>query len=292
MKRVEEKAYAKINLILNVVGLRPDGYHDIQSVMHSLKLCDNVTVEQTEGADVTVTSNVDTIPLDESNLVVVAVKEFEAKTGVKTGGLHIHIEKNIPSNSGMGGGSSDAAATLRALNEIFETKLSKDELADIGANVGSDVPFCVFGGCACVDGKGDIVVPADPMPDCTIVVCKPSVSVSTQKMYNRLDRADLPTRENGTAVLLMALKWENMTAIGECVNNIFEKVLMKNERNAVEQIKGIMTQFGAIGTAMTGSGPAVYGIFENELYARVASETVRQQLGSTGVFIAETAPMK
>ena len=131
MKKVEEKAYAKVNLVLNIGDHRPDGYHDIQTVMQSLELHDDVTVEQTGGAGVTVTTNVETIPTDENNLAVKAVKAFAAKTGVQADGLSIHIEKRIPVAAGLGGGSSDAAATLRALNQIYETNLSLDELAEI-----------------------------------------------------------------------------------------------------------------------------------------------------------------
>ncbi len=135
MKKVEEKAYAKINLVLNIGDLRPDGYHDIQTIMQSLELHDDVTVEQTGGTGITVTASVDTIPTDESNLAVKAVKAFAAKTGVPADGLSIHIEKRIPVAAGLGGGSSDAAATLRALNVLYETNLSVDELAEIGIEV-------------------------------------------------------------------------------------------------------------------------------------------------------------
>lgn len=292
MKRVEEKAYAKINLKLNVVGRREDGYHDIQSVMHSLKLCDNVTVEQTEGSGVTVTADVDTIPLNDDNLVVAAVKAFEAKTGVDVGGLHINIEKKIPVEAGLGGGSSDAAATLRALNQIYETNLSEDELAEIGVEVGSDVPFCVFGGCACVDGRGDLVVPVNPMPECAIVICKPSLSLSTKKMYGRLDKTGHAVRKDGTAGILLALQWENLIAMSERVDNAFEDVLLKNEKTTVDLIKDTMKNFDALGASMTGTGPAVYGIFENDLYARVAAETLEQQLASIYPEVIVTAPLR
>lgn len=292
MKRVEEKAYAKINLKMNVMGLREDGYHDIQSVMHSLALCDDVTVEQTEGAAVTVTSNVDTIPLDENNLVVAAVKVFEAKTGVNVGGLAIHIEKRIPVEAGLGGGSSDAAATLRALNQMYETNLSQDELAEIGIEVGSDVPFCVYGGCACVDGKGDLVVPTNPMPACAIIVCKPALSLSSKKMYGRIDKAGDTLHKEGTAGLLLALQWENLIAMSERVDNMFEEVLLKNEKTTVDLIKDTMKNFGAMGTSMTGSGPAVFGIFENDLYARVAAETLKQQLANVYPEVIVTEPLR
>lgn len=290
MKKVEEKAYAKINLVLNVGDLRPDGYHDIQTIMQSLELHDDVTVEQVDGAGVTVTTNVDTIPQDESNLVVKAVKAFAAKTGVQADGLSIHIEKRIPVAAGLGGGSSDAAATLRALNEIYETNLSLDELAEIGMEVGSDVPFCVHGGCAYVEGKGDMVVPTTPLPQCVIVVGKPDLTVSTEKMYQRFDQAELPPRADHTSEIMLGLRWENVKAVAEGVGNAFEQVLMKNERNTVDMMKEVMNQFGTLGTAMTGSGPAVYGIFDNELYARVAAETLRQRLTGKPEVI-ETEPM-
>ena len=290
MKKVEEKAYAKINLVLNIGDLRPDGYHDIQTIMQSLELHDDVTVEQTGGTGITVTASVDTIPTDESNLAVKAVKAFAAKTGVPADGLSIHIEKRIPVAAGLGGGSSDAAATLRALNVLYETNLSVDELAEIGIEVGSDVPFCVHGGCAYVEGKGDMVVPTTPLPQCIIVIGKPDLAISTEKMYQRFDQAELPQRADHTPEIMLGLRWENLKAVAESVGNAFEQVLMKNERNTVDMMKEVMNQFGTLGTAMTGSGPAVFGIFDNELYARVASETLRQRLKGNPE-IVETEPM-
>ena len=290
MKKVAEKAYAKINLVLNIGDLRPDGYHDIQTIMQSLELHDDVTVEQTGGTGITVTASVDTIPTDESNLAAKAVKAFAAKTGVPADGLSIHIEKRIPVAAGLGGGSSDAAATLRALNVLYETNLSVDELAEIGIEVGSDVPFCVHGGCAYVEGKGDMVVPTTPMPQCIIVIGKPDLAISTEKMYQRFDQAELPQRADHTPEIMLGLRWENLKAVAESVGNAFEQVLMKNERNTVDMMKEVMNQFGTLGTAMTGSGPAVFGIFDNELYARVASETLRQRLKGNPE-IVETEPM-
>lgn len=290
MKKVEEKAYAKINLVLNIGDRRPDGYHDIQTIMQSLELHDDVTVEQTGGTGITVTASVDTIPTDESNLAVKAVKAFAAKTGVPADGLSIHIEKRIPVAAGLGGGSSDAAATLRALNQIYETNLSLDELAEIGMEVGSDVPFCIHGGCAYVEGKGDMVVPTTPLPQCIIVVGKPDLTVSTEKMYQRYDQVELPARADHTPEIMLGLRWENLKAVAEGVGNAFEQVLMKNERNTVDMMKEVMNQFGTLGTAMTGSGPAVFGIFDNELYARVAAETLRQRLKGNPE-IVETEPM-
>ena len=258
--------------------------------MQSLELHDDVTVEQTGGTGITVTASVDTIPTDESNLAVKAVKAFAAKTGVPADGLSIHIEKRIPVAAGLGGGSSDAAATLRALNVLYETNLSVDELAEIGIEVGSDVPFCVHGGCAYVEGKGDMVVPTTPMPQCIIVIGKPDLAISTEKMYQRFDQAELPQRADHTPEIMLGLRWENLKAVAESVGNAFEQVLMKNERNTVDMMKEVMNQFGTLGTAMTGSGPAVFGIFDNELYARVASETLRQRLKGNPE-IVETEPM-
>ena len=276
--------------MLNIGDLRPDGYHDIQTIMQSLELHDDVTVEQTGGTGITVTASVDTIPTDESNLAVKAVKAFAAKTGVPADGLSIHIEKRIPVAAGLGGGSSDAAATLRALNVLYETNLSVDELAEIGIEVGSDVPFCVHGGCAYVEGKGDMVVPTTPMPQCIIVIGKPDLAISTEKMYQRFDQAELPQRADHTPEIMLGLRWEILKAVAESVGNAFEQVLMKNERNTVDMMKEVMNQFGTLGTAMTGSGPAVFGIFDNELYARVASETLRQRLKGNPE-IVETEPM-
>ena len=287
---VTEAAYAKLNLTLDVLKKQDDGYHTIKSIMQSVQLCDQVTLTKTEGTEVKLTSNVDTIPLDESNTAMAAVRAFENKTERKVEGLEIHIEKNIPVECGAGGGSSDAAAVLRGLNELYETNLSRVELAKVAGNVGSDVPFCVMKNTSIVGGTGDEVEELPGLDDCWFVLCKPDFSLSTADMYERLDGVEPATRPDhaGMIMALGALSWANdIASVAKRVENVFEVVLTGEERDAVADIKETLLDNGALGAAMSGSGPLTYGIFDNEEAAKKAVEALQAKYKD--VFLTEPA---
>ena len=273
---VTEAAYAKLNLTLDVLDKVESGYHTIKSIMQSVELCDQITLTKTDGADVAVTSNVDTIPLDETNTVMKAVRAFEKKTEIKVEGLTIHIEKNIPVACGAGGGSSDAAAVLRGLNELYETGLPRYELASAGLDVGSDVPFCVFRDTSIVEGIGAQVESLPGLPDCWLVLCKPDFSLSTAEMYKRMDEVE-PASKPDHVTMIVALGWGDMKAIGSRLENVFEVVLTGEERDAVADIKEILLNNGALGAAMTGSGPMTYGLFTDEDAAKKAVEALKEK---------------
>lgn len=283
---VTEKAKAKINLTLDVLAVREDGYHDIKSVMQTVELCDQVTLTKTEEDGIKVTANVDTVPLDESNTVVAAVRAFEEKTGAAVGGLSIHLEKNIPVAAGIGGGSSDAAAVLRGLDKLYGTNLPVTELAKIGINVGSDVPFCVYGGTCVVEGRGEEVGRLTGLSSGWIVLCKPDFSLSSHEMYQRFGSEEMEPQTDVVTVML-ALEWEDVEAVAKRVQNVFETVLTDEERAAVSGIKETMLNCGAAGAAMSGSGPMVYGIFIDEAQAKKAVEAL--QATYSQVFLTEPA---
>lgn len=285
---VTEPAYAKLNLTLDVVEKLEDGYHSIKSIMQSVQLCDQVTLTKTDGTGVKLTSNVDTIPLDESNTAMAAVRAFAAKTDVSVEGLEIHIEKNIPVECGAGGGSSDAAAVLRGMNELYETGLPRYDLAKIGADVGSDVPFCVYGETSMVEGMGNTVDSLPGLEGCWFVLCKPDFTLSTAEMYERMDGVEPASKPDhaGMILALGALCWaEDIGSIAKRVENVFEVVLTGEERDAVADIKETLLDNGALGAAMSGSGPLTYGIFDSEATANKAADALRQKYSE--VFVTE-----
>lgn len=258
-------SYAKINLTLDITGRRADGYHLLRMVMQSVSLSDRLTLTAAEPG-IRIQCGKADIPCDESNTVHKAAAAFFAHAG-KTPCVDIRIEKTIPSQAGLGGGSTDAAGVLHALNRMFETGYSPETLCKIGETVGADVPFCVLGGTALAEGIGEKLTPLSPLPHCRIVICKPPVGVNTGKAYALAD--SLGFAGTSTNDMLQALQTGNLKHVTASLGNDFERVV-KLEK--VEQIKQTMAQSGALGACMTGSGSAVYGIFEDERFAAACKE--------------------
>ena len=261
----EEKAYAKINLSLDITGKRADGYHLLETVMQSVSLYDTVRVEK--GPEITVSCSDPRVP-PEKNIARKAAGAFFAAAGI-SGGARIYIEKRIPMEAGMAGGSTDAAAVLRALNSLYGGKFSLRELCAIGAGVGADVPFCVRGGTCLAKGIGEILTPLPPMMDCSIVVVKPPEGISTAEAYRKIDESGLSL--SGTAQVVEALKAGDLEALGKSCSNVFELAIPLKSR---ERIKKAMKQSGALGACMTGSGSAVYGLFARQEEARACARVL------------------
>ncbi|MDY4953637.1 MAG: 4-(cytidine 5'-diphospho)-2-C-methyl-D-erythritol kinase [Candidatus Onthomonas sp.] len=272
---VTEVAYAKVNLTMDVLEPRPDGYHDVKSVMQEVQLCDKVTLTRTDDDKLVLTSNVDTLPLDEDNTIIKAVRAFEKETGASVGGLSIHLEKNIPVEAGVGGGSSDAAAVLRGLDELYGRNKPLVEQTGMAAEVGSDVPFFLYGGTCIVEGKGDVVGRLAGLPDCWFVLCKPDFSLSTAEMYKRVDDQKLSDDRPDSLSVMLGLEWQELEFVAKRVGNVFEQVLTEEEQKAVSGIKETLLSCGAMGASMSGSGPLVYGIFEGEEEAKKAVDALK-----------------
>lgn len=272
---VTEVAYAKVNLTMDVLEPRPDGYHDVKSVMQEVQLCDKVTLTRTDDDKLVLTSNVDTLPLDENNTIIKAVRAFEKETGASVGGLSIHLEKNIPVEAGVGGGSSDAAAVLRGLDELYGRNKPLVEQTGMAAEVGSDVPFFLYGGTCIVEGKGDVVGRLAGLPDCWFVLCKPDFSLSTAEMYKRVDDQKLSDDRPDSLSVMLGLEWQELEFVAKRVGNVFEQVLTEEEQKAVSGIKETLLSCGAMGASMSGSGPLVYGIFEGEEEAKKAVDALK-----------------
>lgn len=258
MITVCESAYAKLNLTLDVLGKREDGYHDLKSVMQTVAYCDDISLDIGTGEPWSLTCTDPEIPADSRNLAWKAARAFYDATGIKDEGLTIHITKRIPSQAGMGGGSSDAAAVLRALNRYYADPLTPMALADVGARVGSDVPFCVIGGTVMCEGRGERLRPITPMPDCVILVCKPEFSMSTPALYRELDEAGIHVHPNNDAMEI-ALQNGDIPAVGKLLCNVFDPVVTASYP-LMDQLRQMYMDAGAYGCQMSGSGSAFFGI--------------------------------
>jgi 4-diphosphocytidyl-2-C-methyl-D-erythritol kinase len=268
---MKDAAYAKINLSLDITGRRADGYHTLRTVMQSISLCDTVTLLEGDAGKIEVICS-GGAPCGKGNTVYRAAEEFFRRTG-KKGSASFRIEKRIPAQAGLGGGSADAAAALRLLNRRFQTGLSAENLREIGLSAGADVPFCVEGGTALAEGIGEKLTVLSPLPECWIAVCKPPEGISTREAYAAFDapgRAE--TGSGSTGRLLAALKTGSLPDAAAGLGNMFEA---GNAPGSVRAIKARMASAGALGACMTGSGSAVFGLFGGETAARQCADGLR-----------------
>lgn len=273
------KAYAKINLTLDILGILPDGYHDLEMVMQSVSLCDSVAVRIGCGGDVSVISNVGHIPNDERNIAVKAARAFSDAYGKDCGGIAIAMEKRVPSSAGMAGGSADGAAVLRLLNELNEKPFSEKELCEIGLTVGADVPFCLMGGTSLAKGKGEILTELGIMPDCYIVIGKPRRGMSTKAVFTEIDSHPI-YKHPDTDGMIRAIKDGNIHGVADYVYNVFEPVV-SFEVPDILAIKRTLRECGALCAAMTGSGSAVFGIFQSKKNAENAKNVLKRRFVDT-----------
>ena len=270
MTTLYEGAFAKLNLTLDVLGKREDGYHDLQSVMQTISIRDDIEIDVGTGKAWTLECDKPGIPTDETNLAWKAARVYCETLKIDPNGIAIRITKRIPSQAGMGGGSADAAAVLRALNRHYDSPLSIMALAELGAQVGSDVPFCVLCGTAMVEGRGERLRKLPDMPDCFIVVCKPEFSSSTPELYRKIDETVIGQRPDHQA-MESALLAGDLQKIADNIWNVFDPVVTKDHLE-LNYIKSIFNSYGAIAYQMTGSGSAVFAIVtEFELAAVVCN---------------------
>lgn len=258
--RVTLKAPAKINLTLDVLAKRPDGYHEIEMVMTTVDLADRISITSIESNRIIIDCPTAYVPLDERNHAYQAAKIVKEKFGISRG-VHIQIEKNIPIAAGLAGGSSDAAATIKALNQLWNLQMNVEEMADLGAKVGSDVSFCVYGGTAIARGRGEKIQPISPPPSCWVVLAKPPIGVSTGDVYGAVDVANLGPGK--TKEMAGAIKNKDFKAVCGNLNNHLENVTL-NLYPEVKRIKETMIRSGAEGVLMSGSGPTVFALTEKE----------------------------
>ena len=266
MKKVVTKAFAKINLSLDVLGKLENGYHEVQMVMQTVSVFDLVTVEKTNSG-IELSTNLPYLPIDRGNIAYKAAEEFFNYTGIKSG-VRIDISKRIPVGAGLAGGSSNASAVLKAMNKLFNTGLSLKELCSIGVKLGADVPYCILGGTRLAEGIGEKLSPLPKMPKCTIILVKPSFSISTKTVYEKIDSCTDFKRPE-TQNLIKGLREGSLDTIVSSMGNVLEEVSI-TEHPILQNLKNELMELGAIGAQMSGSGPTVFGIFDSYDTAREA----------------------
>lgn len=276
--KLTELAPAKLNLTLEVGEKRSDGYHEVQSVMSCAALYDEVTLESGTSGGISMTCDCPGLPLDDTNLCLRAAKLFFQKTGIPCDGLHIELSKRIPMQSGLGGGSADAAAVLRGLRKLYRPEMMIKDLERMAAELGSDVPFCVRSVTAMVRGRGEQLLKLPKLPLCWFVICKPEFSFSTAEMYAKLDEKE-PVSSIDTLGLIKALEYQDMQEISDRLGNCFEGVL--EESSEIFAIKNRLLALGARNACMSGSGSAVYGLFTQEDEAKAAAAELQKAYPQT-----------
>ena len=275
-KILREKACAKINVSLDVLGVMPDGYHELDTVMVSLSLCDDVSVTLRHGetgVNVSVPGYSDIVPQDGSNTAARAALWFFETLGITGVCADIEITKRIPVGAGLGGGSADAAAVLRALNTLCGEPCTAEKLREIGLDVGADVPFCISGGTVRAGGRGEVMTRLADFPDCVIVLVKPAFSISTAELYNKIDSVKIVARPD-TDNLCAAIASSDLQSAAQRCFNVFEQALPPAQLASVTEIKKTLIDGGALCAAMTGTGSVVFGVFEDADAASVAKDAL------------------
>ena len=283
MTTLYEPAYAKVNLTLDVLDKRADGYHDIKSVMQTISIRDDIEIDIGTGAPWKLYCSNEAIPADEKNLAWKAAKVYFETIKKDPQGIEIRITKRIPTEAGLGGGSADAAAVLRALNRHYGQPLSVFALAELGAQVGSDVPFCVVCGTAMVEGRGEKLRKLPDMPDCVFVVCKPDFSSSTPELYRKIDSTEIALRPDNAA-MESALLSGDLGKVAQNLCNVFDPIVTA-EHLELNYIKSIFNSYGSVGQQMTGSGSAVFAIVPDFEFAAVICDMLKANYPD--VFIAK-----
>lgn len=273
MEKLMLKSLGKINLGLDVLGRRENGYHDVRMVMQTVYLYDQITLTKTKKPGIVLETNLFFLPVDEGNLAYRAAKllmdEFDIKEGV-----HIQLEKHIPVAAGMAGGSSNAAAVLYGINRMFSLGLSMEELMERGVTLGADVPYCIMRGTVLAEGIGEILTPLPPMPKCYVLIAKPPISVSTKLVYEKLDSHEIENHPDIDGIL-EGLKGQDIKKVASSMGNVLEKVTIE-EYPVIEEIKNVMKDEGALNAMMSGSGPTVFGIFDDKNTARAAADKIKK----------------
>ena len=301
---LEKKAYAKVNLSLDIVGRREDGYHLVRMVMQSLDIFDVLSFEKLNTPDIVVllsetnvanegstmvADKLGTVPLDENNLIYKVAKLLFDKyiwTRDKSAGVKITLTKNIPIAAGMAGGSSDAAAAFRGINELYELNLLDKELMEMGVTLGADIPYCIMGGTALSEGIGEVLTKLPDMPKCYYLVAKPPISVSTGEAYGGYDRLEEAVRHPDVDGQVDAIYAGNLQGVTDKFLNVLEYVTAENHKE-IGELERIMMEGGALNAMMSGSGPTVFGIFEEKESAEAVKEDIIAKDLANQVFVTE-----
>lgn len=272
MNKLQRKAYAKINLVLDVLGTLPNGYHEVRMIMQTVDIWDELTLEKTQSG-IVITTDSGELPTDENNLIYKAAKLMQEEFGIP-GGVRIHLQKNIPIAAGMAGGSTDAAAALKGINELYELGVPEERLMELGVRIGADVPYCVMGGTALAEGIGERLTSLPAPPSCSLVVVKPDLNVSTKEVYTRLD-AMSGYEHPDIDGMIAAIGRNDLEGVAGRLGNVLQPVTMQL-CPSIGMICEEMRHQGALGSLMSGSGPTVFGIFDDLGKAQLAADAVAQ----------------
>lgn len=284
MEQVIEKAYAKINLGLDVLRRRPDGYHEVKMIMQTVGICDILTVKKTDKAKITLMVGDAPLPCDRDNLIYKAAEMVMEKFDISAG-VEICLQKNIPIAAGMAGGSSDAAAVFRAMNRLFDLKMTLTDMQKMGVKIGADIPYCIMGGTALSEGIGEILSPLPAPPKAYLLIAKPDIDVSTKFVYENL-HADTLRYHPDIDGMTEAIKNGDLKGITDRMGNVLETVTEK-AYPVIAGIKSLMKEQGAINALMSGSGPTVFGVYAQEAGAKEAYQAVLENNLAKQVFVTE-----
>ncbi|SDI04404.1 4-diphosphocytidyl-2-C-methyl-D-erythritol kinase [Pseudobutyrivibrio sp. 49] len=274
MDSIDVKALAKINIGLDVTGIRDDGYHEVRMIMQTVNLFDKLTVKKVKDGTVSMSTNLKFLPVNDDNLCIKAAKLLIDEFGIKEG-VDISLEKHIPVAAGMAGGSTDGAAVLFAVNKLFDLGLSKKDLMDRGVKLGADVPYCVMRGTALAEGIGEVLSPLPPMIKCPVLIAKPGISVSTKQVYQDLDAKFDKVKHPDIDQLIEDIKAQDLKTLCSHMGNVLEEVTIPMYP-IISDIKQNMMDHGAVGAMMSGSGPTVFGFFEDNKTAKAAKEALTE----------------
>ena len=272
MDKLELKALGKINLGLDVLGKRENGYHDVRMVMQTVYLYDQIWMVKTKEPGIRLSTNLFYLPVNENNLAYRAAELLMKEFGIQEG-IKIILDKHIPVAAGMAGGSSNAAAVLFGMNRMFSLGLSQKELMERGVSLGADVPYCIMRGTVLAEGIGEKLTPLPPMPRCFVLLAKPSISVSTKMVYEKLDSHEIAKHPDIDGII-EGLKGRDLLSVAACMGNVLEKVTVE-AYPVINEIKEVMKKQGALNAMMSGSGPTVFGLFEKEALAEKAYASLR-----------------
>ena len=282
MDKITIKAPAKINLGLDVLRKREDGYHEVHMIMQTVTLFDELTFEKTEKQGITLATNHETIETDERNLIVKAAKLFLEYFSIEQG-LSIYLKKQIPVAAGMAGGSTDAAATLKAMAQLLEVQTDKETLCKLGVKIGADVPYCILQGTVLSQGIGEILTPLKPAPDCFVLLIKPPIEVSTKFVYENLKVQELKSHPDMEGIQ-RAIEAGDLYGMCKRLENVLESVTIP-AHPIIQEIKELALQQGAISALMSGSGPTVFAIFEEEMQAKAAKKVFEEAKISNEIYL-------
>lgn len=278
------KAYAKINLGLDVLGKREDGYHEVRMIMQTIRLYDKLVMKKISNEEVIIKTNLSYLPTNENNLVYKAIQLLREEFHIKQG-VYVELEKHIPVAAGLAGGSSDAATTLIGMNRLFHLKLSNKDLMDRAVRLGADIPYCILGGTALSEGIGEVLTPLPNMPPAYILIAKPPISVSTKYVYEHFDM----TREvNHPDIdgMTEAINQKELVGVTERLSNVLENVTI-SQYPVIKEIKDLMISYGAMNALMSGSGPTVFGVFDDLNHAKKAFSQLKLQGKAKQIYLTD-----